>query len=125
MKANTSTPIKEFISDLQLVDLYCEECRSFVNPKLFRQINDRGLYDIVNFLPKDIYEAKAIARARLMERGQYFGDPEIDEIAGKIQRLETLKKKLYGMNMTEVNITIPILDEMIELSEYVKDYFKK
>lgn len=76
------------MTDLELIDLYCEKCRDFINPKLYRDIVDRGLYNIVNHLPKDIKEAKAVARGRLYETGKYSGIQDIEEIGGLIMRLE-------------------------------------
>lgn len=112
------------MTDLELVDKYCEECRRFVDPFLLREVQSRGLYDIINRLPGDINEAKAVARARLAESGKCFGDPEIDQIANTIQRLEFLRKDLSKMNMTNPTEVIPVLDEMKELSLFVKNYFK-
>lgn len=113
------------MTDLELVDKFCEECMQFINPAIFRQIQDRGLYDIINYLPKTTAEAKAVARARMAKQGKYFGDPEIDAIAGTIQRIEFLRKELNKISITDVHEILPILEEMITLSVYVKDYFKE
>ena len=114
----------ETLNDLQLVDTYIEHCRNFINPKLFREIQKRGLYNIINHLPKNINEAKAIARARLSHIGKEFGDEEINQIANTIQRIEFLITQLNQTPVTDVNTTLPILRELIKHSETVRDYFK-
>lgn len=112
------------MTDLECVDNYIEKSQDFINPKLFREISQRGLVQIINLLPKDIREAKAIARARLSKAGKYFGDEQIDQIAGTVQRLEFLRGNLNSLSMTDCDKTFVILAEMKELSAFVKEYFK-
>lgn len=113
------------ITDLQLIDLYCEQCLEFISPKIFRQIKDRGLYNIINFLPHNsIEEAKAVARARMGMLGKYFNEPEIDEIAGIIGNLERLKKQLNDVSITDVDKILPLLNDMTSNALFVKNYFK-
>lgn len=111
-------------TDLQLVDRYIDTCLDFINPQTLRAIQSRGLYNIINYLPMDKKEAKAIARSRLAQMGKFFGDDEIDAIAGKIQRLESLKKALGQMNMADAHKVLPLITEMKALSKEVLDYYK-
>lgn len=112
------------MTDLELVDKYCEECRDFINPRLFKEIGNRGLYGIINMLPKDIREAKAVARARLATTNKFFNEPEIDAIAGHIKTLERLKNKFISINITDTNLLIPVLKDMLSEATFVNDYFK-
>lgn len=113
------------MTDLECVDNYIEKSRDFIDPKIFREINQRGLYQIINLLPNDAREAKAIARAHLSKTGKYFGDEQIDQIAGTIQRLEFLRANLNSLSMTDCDKTFVILSEMKDLSIFVKEYFNK
>ncbi|HFK5565277.1 TPA: hypothetical protein ACG0AB_000756 [Elizabethkingia anophelis] len=114
----------EPLTDLELLDLYIEECRRFVNPRLLGAVNGRGLVKYVNYLPKDIKEAKSVLRSRLSQNEKYWGNSEIDEISGKIDNLKRLKKDLDKINITDVDELIPVLKNMLQTSESVKDYFK-
>lgn len=116
--------MEKIMNDLELVDEYIEKCRRFVNPVLFREIQHRGLYDVINHLPDNVLEAKSVARGRLAKIGKSFGDNEIDQIANTIQRIETLRDTLKSMNMADADKVLPILSEMTSLSEYVRDYYK-
>jgi hypothetical protein len=111
-------------NDLEAIDQYIINCRDFINPKLFRDINNRGLYKIINGLPYDVNEAKAIARARLAKIGKSFGDEEIDQIANTVQRMEFLRDELNKIAMTDTDKVIPIVNELITQAQYVRDYFK-
>lgn len=112
------------MTDLELVDKYIEECTRFVHPMLLNDVIARGLYSVINRLPNNIEEAKAVARARLASMGKHFYDEEIDQIAGEIQRLEFLRKQLNSTTITDVDKLIPILTEMQTRAEFVKNYFK-
>lgn len=114
----------ETMTDLELVDKFCQTCREFIDPALFREIQSRGLYDIVNYLPASIDEAKAIARARLARKGKYFGDPQIEQIADTIDRLEALRGKLNSIKITETQKIMPVLTEMQELAAFINDFYK-
>lgn len=111
-------------TDIQVVDDFCEKCLNFINPLIFREINERGLGHIVNFLPKNVEEAKAVAHARMAKLNKFFDDEEINGIANTIQRVEFLKKKLTSMNGADVHQTLPVLEEMTELSLRIKNYYK-
>lgn len=113
------------MTDLELINRFCETSLEFINPLLFKDIQERNLVDIVNRLPRNKEEAKAVAYARLYESKRVFGDPEIDEIGGNIRRYEILRKKLTITDPTDVHKTVPLLEEMIGISLFIKDYFKK
>lgn len=113
------------MNDLEAVDNYIERCRQFVNPILLRDITARGLYHVINLLPGDIDEAKSVARARLAKMGKFFNDAEIDQIANEVQRIEFLRDKLNSLEMTDVDKTLSILQEMVQHTEFVRDYFKQ
>jgi hypothetical protein len=112
------------LNDLQAIDQYIENCRDFINPKMFRDINKRGLYKIINQLPYDRNEAKAVARARLAKIGKAFGDEEIDQIANTVQRMEFLRDELNKTPMTDTDKILPLVTELITQAEYVRDFFK-
>ncbi|OPB98935.1 hypothetical protein BAS10_04505 [Elizabethkingia meningoseptica] len=114
----------EPLTDLQLLDLYIEECRQFVNPRLLGAVSGRGLIKYVDYLPKNIKEAKSVLRSRLSQNEKYWGDTEIDDISGKIENLKRLKKDLDKIKITDVDELIPVLKNMLQTSESVKDYFK-
>lgn len=112
------------MTDLEFIDLYIEKSRDFIPPQLFREIQDRGLYNIINYLPYSVDEAKSIARARMAKMQRFFGEPEIDKISGEVIRFEFLLKRLNQTNPADAHDIIPILEEMLNLSKYIKDYFK-
>lgn len=112
------------MNDLEAVDNYIVQCKRFVNPALLRDITSRGLYHVINFLPGNIDEAKAIARGRLAKMGRCFGDEQIDQIANNVKRLEFLRDELNKLNMADAHELSPILIEMQELTGFVRDYFK-
>ena len=112
-------------TDIELVDEYIEKCAQFVNPRLLAMVTSRGLYNVINFLPGNRKEAKAVARARLAKIGKYFEDEEITQIANEIQRIEFLRCELMKLKATDVHKTLEIIEEMKTRSEFVKDYFKE
>lgn len=112
------------MTDLEFIDHYIEQCRRFVNPKLLGEADRRGLIRFLNYLPGNVDEAKAIARARMSKENKYFGEEEIDKIAGEIGRLEELRKELNGLNLAEAHKVLPIVEKMQAHALYVKDYFK-
>lgn len=114
------------MNDLELIDAFVEHnCKTgFVNPLLFRDIEGRGLAWIVNYLPSNTQEAKAVVRGRLAKIGRFFGEPEIDQIANEIKRLEFLRKKLNEANMADAHKTGPILEEMVQINNFLLNYYK-
>jgi hypothetical protein len=113
-----------FMTDLELMDKFIEECRDFISPLLLRDIEARGLYNYINFLPSNINEAKSVLRARLAKAGKFYNDEEIDQVAGEIKRLEFLRIKLVGTNIADAHKTQPILKEMQEINTFLLDYYK-
>jgi hypothetical protein len=113
------------MTDLELVNKYCEECLDYVSPLLFRDIERRGLGPIINYLPNNVEEAKSVAYARMQKAGKAWGDPEIDKIAGEIQMINAKLKELNAASTTDVHKTIPILQEMLVRSQLIRDYFKQ
>lgn len=112
------------MTDLELVNEYIEKCSRFVNPMLLGEVSRRGLYNIINYLPNDRKEAKAVAYSRLAKQGKVFGDPQIDQIAGVIERCEFLRTQLTKSKMTEADENIPILIELLEHQKFIINYFK-
>lgn len=114
----------ETMTDLQLIDKFCEECQDFIDPRIFREIEKRGLVWAVNKLPQGVEESKAVIRARFAKKGRCFGDDEIDQIANTVIRIETLRDRLNKISMTEPHKVMPILNEMMTHSQFVRDYLK-
>lgn len=83
-----------YISSLELVYLFIDTCQEFINPLIFRQINDKALGDIVNHLPKDKDEAKIIARQRLYKRNNPIIKEPIKEIEPTYFEAKLTKKAL-------------------------------
>ena len=113
------------MTDLEVVNLFVDTSLEHVHPHVFREIESRGLYNIINFLPNNKEEARAVAYARLGAANKVFGDKEIDDIAGHIDRLEILKKELAKTKATDVHKIKPILTQMMNLAEFVDNYFRK
>lgn len=112
------------LTNLEFIDHYIEECRRFVNPRLLREAQSRGVIRYLDFLPTNVQEAKAVARARLSKDGKFFGDAEIDKIAGEIERLEVLRAELNKLNLANAHDVLPILQKMQSHTIFVRDYFK-
>lgn len=112
------------MTDLELLDKYCDNCLCFINPLLFNDVRSRGLLSVVNYLPKDPVEAKAVVRARIANWGKYVGDPEMEQIADKVKRLEFLAETLARMNQADVHKTLPIIAQMQEHATFLQDYYK-
>jgi len=113
------------LTDLELIDKFCVECITFIDPRVFREIEDRGLYSIINRLPYLVEERKATARARLKLIGAYVGDPEIEQIADEISRIKALQIELFNTPASEVIKILTIIENMNKHLFFVRDYFKK
>ena len=111
------------ITDLELLDKYCEECLAFIDPFLFREVERRGLYSYINRLPAGVANAKATIRARLSQSGRYVGDPEMEQLAGWVSRLEFLRQSLLSLNMADSFVVAPVLIEMTELTHRLTHYY--
>lgn len=112
------------MTDLQLLDTFCDSCLEFISPQTFREIERRGLSWAVNYLPKNPAEAKTVVRARLAQTGRYIGDSEIEQVADVVFRMEALRERLQKINMANAHKTAPILAEMQELNEFLLNYYK-
>jgi hypothetical protein len=112
------------MTDLEFVDHYIENSLRFVNPRLLGEASRRNLVKFIDYLPKNVNEAKSVVRARMAKAGKFFNDPEVDQIAGEINRLEVLRKELNKCNLADAHEVIPILEKMSIHSNFVRDYFK-
>ncbi len=113
----------EDMTDLQLV-IHYHRNSTFVNPRLLGLVSSRGLYNVINFVPRG-KEGEAVIYARMAQLGKVFGDDEIDYVAGKIQRLESLRKELVAANITESHIIDDLLTKMAATNKDILDYFKQ
>lgn len=112
------------MNDLQLLDLYCETCLGFIEPRTFKEIQHRGLYSCINNLPHNVKEAKVVARARYAEKGKYIGDPEIEEISQVVETIKRKLKDLVGIKPTDVDKMIPVLKAVLSECEFLSNYYK-
>jgi len=120
---NTTKPINE-MTDLEFVDHWIDHSE-FINPVLFRELRDRGLYHIVNLLgPGTREEHKAIARARMAHAGHYVGEPEIEAVASHVDRIKFLRDKIHNTDSTDVIELLKLTNLMISHCEFVRDYLK-
>jgi hypothetical protein len=119
-----SEKIKEW-TDLELVYKWCETCLDYVNPLLFRDIEQRGLYNIITHLPDNVEEAKAVAYSRMLKAKLVFGDDEIDYIADRIRSLEKLKETINSLRVTESHKLEYFLGKMLVINNEVLNYFKE
>jgi hypothetical protein len=116
---------KQIMTDLDLVYKWCETCLDYPSPFLLRDIEARGLYSIINYLPNNIEEAKAVAYARMLKAGKVFGDDEIDYIADRIRKMEELKRIMTMTPATDSHVIAKILRSMTMVNNEIKDYFKQ
>lgn len=115
-------PIAE-MTDLEFVDHWIDNS-TFINPILFRELRERGLYHITNFLSGDRDIQRATARARMAHAGHYVGEPEIEEIAGHLDRAKKLRADLYNGEITDPVLMLKIVDDLKVHLEFIRDYFK-
>jgi len=121
MKA-ASKPIAE-MTDLEFVDHWIDNSE-FINPILFKELRERGLYHITNYLSGDRDIRRATARARMAHAGHYVGEPEIEEIAGHVDRIKKLRNDIFNTDATEPVAMLKLVDDMKVHLEFVRDYFK-
>lgn len=100
------------ITDWELVKLHIEKCREFVNPKLFREINSRGLYNIINFLPNDYDLRETVAYSRMVKAGKLPMDHSVAEEVSRLNRIDSLKEKMFKTKSTEKSELIEIIKEL-------------
>ena len=91
------------MTDLELVDYYIDTCMHFIDPRTFHKIQDRGLYSIINHLGGEGSEAKQVARARMAETGRYVGNPDIEVMAGLVDRIRALQKEISAINPADAD----------------------
>lgn len=103
-------------SDLELIDEFIIKCRQFIDPKLFRQIRERGLTSFIDRLPTDIQKAKIEARLRLRTVGYYTGDPVIEKIASKMVRLDVLRSRLESLPVSKLEQIQELAQAILDLS---------
>lgn len=123
MSKEPSKPIAE-MTDLEFVDHWIDNSE-FINPILLRELRARGLYHITNYLSGDRDVQRATARARMANAGHYVGEPEIEEIAGHINRIKKLRADIYNMEPTDVAKMLKVIDDLRIHVEFVHNYFKK
>ena len=92
------------LTDFEVVELYLEKCRQFINPKIFAEINVRGLYHIINKLPKDKDEAHMVAVYRMVKHRKTLGI-NMDEflIQEKLSRIKALQADIFNTPETEIS----------------------
>jgi len=113
------------MTDLELLDKYCDTCAEFIQPLIFREVQSRGLLRIVDHLgTKDPKMMKSLVRGRLARMGRYIGDPEIEHIASIVDRLEYLRNQLNAISMTDAVKVNALADEMNQLSSNLLNWYK-
>jgi hypothetical protein len=112
------------MTDLELLDKYCEHSIVFVHPLLLQDVIKRGLYEYINHLPPNSEEAKTVVRARLAEKGLFTGNERVDKINDMVRTLNRWKKEFNELSMANPHQTIPLLDKMRLLSETLLSYYK-
>ena len=55
------------MNNFELLDKWCETCLDYINPLLWKEIQSRGLVNIVNYLPSNIEEAKVEVGRRMRD----------------------------------------------------------
>ena len=116
-------------TDLDLLDRYCETCLAHVDPFLINDIRRRGLYSCIQWLPRNVAQAKAMVLGKLAKtgratNGRYVGDPEIERIADLVARMESLRTQLVETNMAESHRVEPLLSEMTDLNQRLSTYYQ-
>ena len=122
--------MKKIITDLELLDKYATDCIEFISPVIFREIEKRGLTYIVNNLNSDdINERKSLIRVKLILQGKYIAKDktqycEIEEISQMINRVQILRNQLNNINIADVILALPIVEEINEILNKIKNYYK-
>lgn len=112
---------QKLLTDLELLEKLVEA--PFINPTLFREADRRGIVHFANNLPSG-KEGKAILYARLARAKKVVGDPEIDQIMGKIEHLQRLQNKLVRLKVEESDVIVEHCLAMAEVAQEVLNYFK-
>ncbi len=92
------------LTDWQLVELYLEQCLEFINPKIFNTVVDRGLYNIINKLPKDREDAHMVAMHRMVKNNKALG-LGVDEflLRDRMSRIKTLKEEIFNTPDSDIS----------------------
>ena len=116
-------PVEE-MSDLELLDHYCETCSVFTDPRIFRHVAARGLVWAVNDLGRDSRENKALVRAKLASAGRYTGDPEIEQVASMIDRIQALKNHISRTKASDAREIRDLAEALQNVAQQLVDYYK-
>ena len=124
-------PVEE-MSDLELLDHYCETCSVFTDPRIFRHVAARGLVWAVNDLGRGSRENKALVRAKLLARptvggasaGRYTGDPEIEQVASMIDRIQALKNHISRTKASDAREIRDLAEALQNVAQQLVDYYK-
>lgn len=115
----------EKLTDLELLDFYVEECYAFIDPRIFRHVNARGLYHIIDIgKTGSKAEMKAIIRAKLHLAGRYTGDPEIEAIAAVIYRIKTTQAEIFHLDPTDGYAMKSLAERMAGLADQLINFYE-
>lgn len=84
------------MTDLELLDRWCETCLETPHPMLFRDIQNRGLSTVIDKLPTNVDEAKIQVRFRL--KVLYSNIELINRKRKERELLEINKKNVFSIN---------------------------
>jgi hypothetical protein len=116
---------KEELTDLELIDLFIDFDVVGPDPRLMRDICDRGLLWVVNRLPgNNKAEEKAAARAKLASRGLYTEDDDISKIQFIVGRIEALKGQLSKTDSFDFDKVDSLVNSIRNLSRDLRDWMK-
>lgn len=104
------------MSDWELVQLYMQTCREFINPRIFNEMKSRNLVHIVNLLPKEDDVAEAVVIAKMTKAGKMPLGVNEDKFS-IMQRIDVIKRELNDTPATEKHVLlekIEILKKLIE-----------
>jgi len=119
----TSKPIAD-MSDLELLDLYCETCFPFIDPRVINPIQQRGLYSIISTLSGTLAERKAEVRAKLSQSGKYTGDPEIEQIASIVERIKRVQKQIAVADPAQANNIIMLCETLTNVAGRLQNFYE-
>lgn len=112
----------ELLTELELVDLYIDNCLNFVNPTIFNHIRNRGLYNIINYLPRSKDEARKVARLRMYESGKLTkvdATPETQEAISfaesRIKMIKDLQERIFNTDPAELDIIREFAESLIQV----------
>jgi hypothetical protein len=112
------------LTDIQLLDRYCEGSLNFIDPRLFREIERRGLAKYIDGLSQNAQEAKSAFRVKLSQDGIYIGDKAIEQIASVKRRIEETKSELASTDAHEFDKILTLTNRLCGLVFELMDFFK-